>query len=148
MSSIQDDILQYILDWFADNTITTNTIEWERLEPYAIDEASRLKRAALGLVDQGQKYGFKVSNTDNIWRMAVEWFVQAEPDEDIQTLNNLARAEVYRTMMYDHTLGGLTVDVSPVMDEVFLQRAENWAEGVILFDIRYRTMPKDITVGL
>jgi hypothetical protein len=146
--NMQDEIIDKLLAVFSDNTIAGNSIDWERIEKYAIDDACRMKKAALGLVDQGQKFGFKASVTDIIWRVAVEFFVRCEYDEDIQSIVNTARADVYRTMMHDQTLGNLVVDVSPVADEIFVARENSMGEGVMLFDIRYRTNTVDIAIGL
>lgn len=146
--TFQDTILNAIVDLFKASAIAGNSVEWERVEPYAIDDAARQKRASIGIVDQGQKFGFKASVTDNQWRIAIEWFVHADADEDPQIFNNVARADVYRTMMNDMRLGGLVVQVSPVMDDVVVYRSERWAEGVMVFDIQYRTMVRDLNARM
>lgn len=143
-NTFQDDILDALVEKFTSNNVSGNVIEWEWVNPYAIDGAARRMRFAVGFVDQGQKFGFKASTGDHQWRVAVEWFCQSNPDEDIQKLNNLCRAEVYRTIMSDVSLGGLTVDCSPVMDDVMVEREESTAEGVMVFDIRYRPTVRDL----
>jgi len=143
---IQDTIEQALVDRFVSNDLDL-TIAWERVERYAIDDASRMKAAAIGLVDQGQKFAYKTSLMDVTWRMAVEFFVRCNKGEEIKTKVNRARADVYRVMMADPNLGGLLDDTTPVVDEIFVDRSSNQGEGVLVFDLRYRTKTDDLADG-
>jgi hypothetical protein len=145
--TLQDEIEKALVDRFTDNTLGL-TIEWERVEAYAIDDASRNKAAAIGVVDQGQQYNQKVGVGDQTWRVAIEFFVRCNIDEDIKTKTNLARAEIFRIMMADQSLGDLLIDTNPVEDMVFVSRETRHGEGVVVFDLRYRTKPDDIATAL
>lgn len=145
--TFQDEILKALVDRFEANALGL-AISWERVEPYAIDDAARLKAAALGLVDQGQRFDdSKMQCTDITWRVAVEFWVRCNINEDIQTKVNLARSVVHRTMMADQSLGDRLIDTKAVADEVFMNRAERMGEGVLLFDLRYRTKVNDISTS-
>jgi hypothetical protein len=142
--TFQDEIEKALVDRFESNPLELD-ISWERVEPYAIDDAARMKAAALGLVDQGQKFTQKTGVSTQIWRIAVEFFVRCNKDEDIKTKVNLARAVIFQTMMTDVDLKtstypeGMLIDTQAVVDEIFVDRSTLQGEGVMLFDLMYRT---------
>lgn len=142
--TFQDQIEKALIDRFKANALGLE-IGWERVEPYAIDDACRLKAAALGMVCQGHTFNDKSIDCTNVtWRVAVEFFVRCNRDADIKTKVNLALAEVHRTMMADQSLGDLLIDTKAVEDMTFVNRAENSGEGVMTFDLFYRTVVNDI----
>lgn len=126
------------------------TLVWERVERYAIDDSARRKKLALGFVDQGmQKFRFKSPLVDVTLRMAIEFFVRANQNEDVKSLVNTARSEIYRRLREDlETNLPLLDDVVPVADDVFVDRADSHGEGVFVFDLTFRTDPDDIRRGL
>lgn len=145
--TFEDEILKALVQRFEANPLGLE-ITWERVEPYAIDDAARLKAAAIGLSDQGQQYNDNSISCTNVrWRMAVEFWVRCNQDEDIQTKVNLAKACVHRTMMADQSLGDLLIDTKAVESMTMVNRAERMGEGVITFDLMYRTKVNDISTS-
>lgn len=122
---------------------------WDSVAKYAIDDAVRTRsKAAVGMVDQGQKFMPKTSISQQRWRIAIEFFVRCNSDEDIKNKVNTARRIIFKTMMDDMQLGGLILDTNAVADEVYVDRMDQFGEGVMLFDIDYRTLPTDIGVAI
>lgn len=126
------------------------TIKWERAEPYAIDDAARKTSAAMGLVDQGQKFGKKTSIATISWGMAVEFFVQVGSTGDIKTKVNAARREIFMFMVnqveFDPVLMDLVDDITPIADDVYVDRGRRYGEGVVTFMIEFRSQPNDIGI--
>lgn len=124
------------------------SIQWDRADRYAIDASCRTKAAALGLVDQGQTFRRKTSLSENVLRMAVEFFVRCNKNEDIKTKVNAARRDILLVMLkrieFDDELMDLITDIVPDVDEVFIEREKNMGEGVVVFNIVYRSHPQDI----
>jgi hypothetical protein len=147
VTTLQDQIEKALVDRFKANELDLE-IEWERVEAYAIDDACRMKAAAIGLVDQGQRFDSRTGLQHNTWRMAVEFFVRCNVSEDIKTKTNLARACIFRTMMTDTQLGNLLLDCRGVEDMVFVDRENKYGEGVMVFDLLYRTPIHDISVDI
>lgn len=124
------------------------TLKWERVEPFAIDDAARKKMYAIGMVDQGRRYARKTSLTDVSWQVAVEFVVRAHSTQDPQEVADRAIAEIIYFMInrfeFDEELADLVDDVIPVADDMFVDRLKNVAEGVVVFTVKFRTNAADI----
>lgn len=144
---LQDEIEIALVDRFKQG-ITAQTFSWDWVERYAIDTAARKELAAIGIVDQGQKFMPKTSNSTQRWRVAIEFFVRCNTNEDPKSKVNLARAIIFQTMMEDKQLDDMLLDTNAVADDVFVNRAERYGEGVMVFDIDYRTKHDDIATAL